>query len=315
MKIAILVVYFGRLPKFTQLFLASCARNRGVDFFLIGDAWKGVLGDVPSNCYLDTMDLDQLVSLVNRKTGFMPNIASPYKLCDFKPAFGDIFQEKLAGYDYWGFSDIDLILGDLMEFLTHLDKYDIFSTRQEFLSGPFFLMRNTASINRLYKNSKDIARVLTSDQHFCFDECNFAWVELKGGRSILEIETEIESMTEVIAKFGGDRLLVHYKTLSLEPSKAFRGRVEVNDGKIIMGNRAYIHYHHHLNKGRSLYTYPSWTWREVPETYYISRYGIFSEGWPQDLLYRSSQCVNCWGKRIRKWFSGNQHDVNASKVT
>ena len=37
----------------------------------------------------------------------------PYKLCDFKPAYGFIFGEYLKEYDYWGHCDIDIVWGDL----------------------------------------------------------------------------------------------------------------------------------------------------------------------------------------------------------
>ena len=39
------------------------------------------------------------------------------KLCDYKPAYGLIFEDELIGYDYWGFCDTDILLGDIYQFL------------------------------------------------------------------------------------------------------------------------------------------------------------------------------------------------------
>ena len=42
-------------------------------------------------------------------------IEDAYKLTDFKPAYGEIFQDYIIQYDFWGFTDIDLIYGDSNE--------------------------------------------------------------------------------------------------------------------------------------------------------------------------------------------------------
>lgn len=271
--------------------------------------------DVPVNCRLLPMGLGQLKELVVCRTGFNPHFSSPYKLCDFKPAFGEIFQDELTDYDYWGFTDIDLVLGDLQAFLSGLGEFDVFSTRKEFLSGPFFLMRNEEWINHLYRNSKDVQMVLESEQHYCFDECNFAWVELRDGRSILELDTHIESMTEVLAKAMNDGLSAHFETLSLEPRKAFDGRVEVARGKVTKDGKEFIHYHHHWNKGQPFYTFPGWHWHSVPERFEVTKYGVYSKDASVDYSCRFAQVANCYQRRFKKLFSGSGQDTNASKIS
>lgn len=68
----------------------------------------------------------------------------PYKLCDFRFAFGDIYRECAEGYDYWGFGDVDVIYGDLREFLQgDLLERDPIIFNASHVSGHFALVKNT----------------------------------------------------------------------------------------------------------------------------------------------------------------------------
>lgn len=266
------------------------------------------------------MDLDAFKNRIQSAIGIEPQFTSAYKACDFRPAFGEIFREELIAYDYWGSCDIDIILGNLRDFLEGLGDYDVFSTRREFLSGPLFFMRNSPSVNSLYKSSKDYEVVFSKNDHFCFDECNFAWEPLRAGRSILDVETEIESMSEVVVKAAGSgKIKAHFFTLSLEPRRSFKGRISIDHSRILKEGKEYIHYHHLHNKGRSVYTYPVWHWSDVPEHYQISKYGVFSRRGPHDLIYRFRQFVGRWSKRLKRWIERNvlksTVDTNATKIT
>lgn len=71
----------------------------------------------------------------------------PYKLCDYKPAYGYVFAEYLKEYPYWGECDTDLIFGDIDQFLfpkmqEGYDKIGIF--------GHCTLYRNTEEVNTLF---------------------------------------------------------------------------------------------------------------------------------------------------------------------
>ncbi|MDZ8117755.1 DUF6625 family protein [Pontiella agarivorans] len=317
MNISIFVVYFGNLPPFVPLFLSSCASNPAIDFLLLGDAWLTLDGDVPENCRVLGIGLDEFKERAYKATGIMPGFSSPYKLCDYKPVLGEIFGRELSGFDYWGFCDTDIVLGDVMSFLGDLESYDIFSTSREYLSGPLFFFRNTERINKLYSMSKDVEKVMSSEKHYCFDECSFAWSRLLAGQSILEVDTEIESMTEVIVKAQNrGEVSAHFKNLSLEPPKGFKGTVSVDNGRVLMNGQSYIHYHHLHNKGRSVYTYPKWHWSQVPESYWINCYGVFGKH-GLDLGYRFNQYKTRWLKRVGRKLSNplGRTDYNATKIT
>ena len=64
--------------------------------------------------------------MAEKKLGFHVSLDQSYKLCDFKPAYGFLFEEYLQGYQFWGHCDIDTIMGNLSKLLTDelLNQYD-----------------------------------------------------------------------------------------------------------------------------------------------------------------------------------------------
>ena len=71
--------------------------------------------------------------------------------------------------------------------------------------------------NLLFMKSKDYKMVFSNPIHYCFDECNFLFEELKRGTSILEIDNPIESMTYIVEKEQKEsRLKVYYDFLYVE---------------------------------------------------------------------------------------------------
>ena len=139
-------------------------------------------------------------ALATQKLGFQTNIENGYKFCDFKPAYGFLFDDLIQGYDFWGQSDIDVIYGDLRKFLDNamLNEYDYISVRHDFPTGCFSLFRNNSLMNTFFKRSRDYEKVFSSAAHFCFDECNNVHDLLTSGKSIFEVNTEIESFMHLI---------------------------------------------------------------------------------------------------------------------
>ncbi|MEO6979678.1 MAG: DUF6625 family protein [Mucilaginibacter sp.] len=200
-SIALVTCYFGKFPWYFDFFVHSCKFNPSVDFFVITDD-KTYLKPTPENVKLIYKTLHDISRLATQKLEFKVNIGYPYKLCDFKPAYGVLFSEILEGYDFWGYGDIDVIFGNIRSFMTDelMAKYDLISVRPDWIPGCFILLRNIDKMTSLFTNSKDYKKVFTSDRHYCFDETNFAHDDFTDGKSYLEVETEIESMMHVVKK-------------------------------------------------------------------------------------------------------------------
>src|ERR1700733_7487852 len=207
-SIALIICYFGKLPWYFDYFVHSCVYNPTVDFFIItDDTPKTKL--LPDNVKLVRKTLDEVSLLATEKLGFTVKIASGYKLCDFKPAYGHIFSGLVKEYDFWGHCDIDIIFGDIREFITDelLENYDLVSVRHDWLSGCFLLYKNDDKMNTLFLHSKDYKKVFTSEKHYCFDETNFAHDAFTAGKPYKEIASEIESMTHVVKRMEAENAI------------------------------------------------------------------------------------------------------------
>ena len=97
-------------------------------------------------------------------------IEKPYKLCDFKPAYGKIFEDYIVNYDFWGYCDLDMIFGNISQFVTTdiLEEYDKINKY-----GHFTLLRNTPLLKLLYQRDGAIFSyidVFQSKENYAFDE-------------------------------------------------------------------------------------------------------------------------------------------------
>jgi hypothetical protein len=217
--------------------------------------------------------MPEVEQLATDKLGFQVNLQFGYKLCDFKPAYGFLFSELLDGYDFWGQSDIDIIYGDIRGFITNemLEQYDFISIRHDYTTGCFALYRNTGLLNTIFMRSKDYRLVFSSPNHFCFDECNFKHDLLTEGKSIFEIETDIESFTHIIkqAESSGE-VKAHFDFILLE---GVPGKIKFDKGKVTYRNKLEgILYHlYWLKRVYSPQRIPS----VIPETYYVSPTRIY----------------------------------------
>lgn len=168
-SIAYIVPYFGKLPDNFPLWLIGCEKNPTVDWLIYTDDHTDY--SYPDNVKVTYMSFEDMKSKIQQKYDFSISMSKPYKLCDFKAAYGEIFEEELKGYDFWGHCDLDMMWGDIRKFLTDniLSKYEKIGNQ-----GHSTLYRNKPEVNARYRsniegvvNYKD---VFSSDKAFAFDE-------------------------------------------------------------------------------------------------------------------------------------------------
>ena len=115
--------------------------------------------------------LKKLKLIIQNKFDFDIELKAPYKLCDYKPAYGYLFQEYLEGYEYWGYCDVDMIFGNLKRFLPDnvIGEYDKIGHL-----GHLSLYKNQTEINTLFMrtlyNRADYQEVFSTDRIWIFDE-------------------------------------------------------------------------------------------------------------------------------------------------
>ncbi|MFC4739537.1 DUF6625 family protein [Flavobacterium ponti] len=170
MKSIILILpYFGKWPIWFEAHLLSIAKNPTINWLIVTDC--EIPENYPKNIKFVSTTLAQLNVKVN--TIVETNVPlTPRKFCDLKPAYGAIFSEYIETYDFWGFCDMDIIWGDIRNFITKeiLEDYDIISSRKEAISGHFNLFKNIESLNNLYKEIPNYKTLFEAPEFKWFDE-------------------------------------------------------------------------------------------------------------------------------------------------
>lgn len=145
-KITIIICYFGELPEIFPLWIKSCEKNPEFDFLIFTDQEVCVN---TSNIIVKKTNLKFIRQLAEKKLK-QDNIciSHAYKLCDYKPMYGVIFEDYLENSNFWGMCDMDMIFGDLSQFITPeiLENFD-----KVYQHGHLTLYRNTYEVNHSFE--------------------------------------------------------------------------------------------------------------------------------------------------------------------
>ncbi|MGN0417953.1 DUF6625 family protein [Anaerostipes faecalis] len=172
--IVMICPYFGKLPNTINLTLYTLARNKNVDWILVTD---NEIKYKSHNIRIIHCSYDDMKSLIKQKIGV--SLSSPYKLCDFKPCYGFLFEELFSNYHYWGYFDIDSIYGKIDDFITEKILQD---NQKIYDLGHFSIYRNDSKINRLFIGTSEervpyaeilgTAGIVVFDEPFCIYKKN-----------------------------------------------------------------------------------------------------------------------------------------------
>lgn len=146
--------YFGQWPNHFCFWLRSCSYNENIDFFLVSDIpIEGYV--IPKNVHIVKKSFSQVQELVRSKfSEIKVSLDRPYKLCDFKTAYGYIFEDLFYGYKYWGFYDIDTIWGNIIKFIPENNENHLVKI---FPCGHLCFIRNIAPYDRIYELVNDVS--------------------------------------------------------------------------------------------------------------------------------------------------------------
>lgn len=170
MKIVFIIPYFGKLPDYFSewAYTAGYLEKDGIDFVVITD--DAVEYELPSNITIKSMSFDEFKGAIQNKFDFNIALSEPYKICDYRPAFGYIFDDLVKGYDFWGNCDLDQVWGNVKHYITE----EILQENEKILYlGHFSLCRNTSKMNFMFKNKGGMAsykEVFSSNRFYAFDE-------------------------------------------------------------------------------------------------------------------------------------------------
>ena len=198
-SVALILPYFGKFPNYFPLWLKSAGANPSFTFMIFTDIDMSGY-DIPHNVHVHSMTLEGIRKRAAKYLDFEPVLNTPYKLCDYRPMYGLIFEDYLSGYDFWGFCDCDLIWGDMSKFITDemMDKYG-----RLYRNGHLQLLRNTEDVryftlnvlpgwNISYKDVYRVQRCIGIDE-FALPENLFSTFTYWGGGNTTYATTQTYS--------------------------------------------------------------------------------------------------------------------------
>ena len=272
-SIVVLITFFGNKPWYFEYFVHSCKYNPSIDFIIFTDL--RIETSLSKNIKIISNDLKQLQKICSNKLRFKVSMNYPYKLCDYKPAYGLIFENYIKRYDFWAQSDLDNIFGNLRAFFSDdlLNNVDFVSARHDYSTGCFTLFRNNKLMNNLFKSSKDYIKVFASEEYLGFDELNFKHCEISDKNKLLEeTETEIECFTQVIKKVEKKGLIrTQFDFILLE---GVPGRIKYEKGKLTYQNKFEAALYH-LYWLKKVYT-PTKRIKKINDVFYVSPTRIYT---------------------------------------
>lgn len=168
-KIVFIIPYFGQFKNYFQLFLNSCGSNKQYNWLIFTDNKQKY--DYPNNVKVNYITLKELKNIIEEKLGFKISLNKGYKLCDYKPAYGYIFEEHIKEYEFWGHCDTDVIFGDLSKYLenNNIENYD-----KLFFLGHCTIYKNNTENNRRFmlefQGKKRYKEVFSNEKIYAFDE-------------------------------------------------------------------------------------------------------------------------------------------------
>ena len=169
-KAVFMVCYFGKLPNYFPLWVKTAQTNTSFDFYIFTDQTPRISDN--SNVHIFPMTFAQMQERIKAKLGNGFVIRTPYKLCDYKVAYGLLFEEYISAYPFWGFA---------------LEISNWNQVASPNLDSVASLLANYTTTNRIYKDSDNVNHLLI---------CAGAPIcEVKAGE-IVGIDMEFEDKTE-----------------------------------------------------------------------------------------------------------------------
>lgn len=171
-----IIPWFGQWPEWFEFFLESCRHNPDIDWLFYTDAVPPK--NAPHNVRFNILSFSEYKAVVSNRLNINFNPTAAYKLCDIKPALGYIHYKDIQNYDFYAFGDIDVIYGQIRQFVTDdlLSRYNVISTHENRISGHFCIFRNTPEIRNSFMLVKDWKQQLENPEHVSFDESRFTKV-------------------------------------------------------------------------------------------------------------------------------------------
>lgn len=245
-SIVFIIPYFGHFNNYFDIWLNSCANNPTIDWLIFTDCKDK--HNYPQNVKVEYTTFEELKKHFQSFYDFQISLEKPYKLCDYKPAYGEIFYEYIKDYDFWGYCDTDLIWGNLRTFLTDeiLNKYDKIGNR-----GHCCLLRNTKEMRKAYRyeSSKIVTykNAFSSNLAYCFDEnkafgrhCKECDIKTYDNFTFFDVDYRHDDYRIPLYEKDNFKLNAH-NIFNYNNGKLYLLSVEINSSDVLKKEISYVH--------------------------------------------------------------------------
>ncbi|WP_294309624.1 DUF6625 family protein [uncultured Chryseobacterium sp.] len=268
-KILFITFYFGELPWYFNYFYKSCLDNKDVDFIFFGDQIDSSLN--AENIKVVDFSIEKFNLLASEKLGFKINVKRGYKICDFRPAFGNILEQYITEYDFWAICDMDIVFGNIRGFLTDevLNEYDFISVKPEYPAGYMSVFKNTDLVNSLYKKSPHYKFIFQEERNYMFDECAGCYSKVISGINILDTNSDTDSIHHLL-ELNKDKINSIFEYFSIE---GMPGNIKYDNGILIYKNKYEVLIYHLSDYKKNLLSDKS-ACDFFPNKFFITKYSI-----------------------------------------
>ncbi|WP_309398488.1 DUF6625 family protein [Cerasicoccus maritimus] len=212
-RVCFVVVFFGQWPDWLDYFFKTCSANPDFHWRIFTECSVDV--NPPENVILHSITRAEFDERVGKVFQIPYKFSYGYKLCDMKPAYGEIFADYLEQYDFWGYTDVDLVLGRLGDCITDevLDQHDVITASPYMIVGHCTLLRNNEFFNLLYRSCDRYLEMLSSRDYEVFDEKVFAehLLSLKDTGEIKFFQKSMQVDDCLIWWSGRPKFVIHWK--------------------------------------------------------------------------------------------------------
>jgi len=178
-RIAFILPWFGRWPCWMPLFWESCRWNPNTRWLVYTDQAKPA--NVPDNVEFSFLSVRDFYAYFTQSLGITLQSFAPYKICDFRIAYGFVFQDQLKDFAFWGLCDLDMVWGHIRTFYTDalLSEYDILTSSRGGINGQCTLFRNVPHINSLFLKVPNVKEILQHPTYCGLEEVRIDQVALE----------------------------------------------------------------------------------------------------------------------------------------
>ena len=144
--------------------------------------------------------LDKLIHTLSTQI-----INLPYILVEYKPAFGHIFAEYLKDYSHWGYSDLDVVFGDMSRWIDDDEWNDYDIVTYGFGELDTLVPAYAATIHKSQGSEYPAVVIPILTQHYAMLQRNLLYTGVTRGKRLVVLVGQKKAVAIAVKNVSGRR--------------------------------------------------------------------------------------------------------------